>query len=108
MNEQRKSKRYELKLTLELMRGDSFASAESCETRNLSTGGVLFRSSQPVEIGDLIEYRITLPRKSPQDHAVMLHCRGKVLRRQPNGNGASHIAATLERYEFIRSKGAKR
>lgn len=56
-----------------------------------------------MNIGDLIEYRITLSPNASGSRPVQLHCRGKVVRRQINGSGATNIAATLERYEFVRS-----
>lgn len=105
MTDQRKYKRFELRLPLELLRSGNLAASETCETRNLSSGGVLFHSTLPIEVGDLIEYRITLPPNSPSESPVLLHCKGKVVRRQlTNGGSASNIAATLERYEFVRNK----
>jgi hypothetical protein len=98
--DQRKTKRFELKLPLELLLSGS-ASFEPCETQNVSSGGVLFLSPLQLEVGDLIEYRITLP--GGASSPVKLRCRGKVVRLQPGNNGAdAHVAATLERYEFVR------
>jgi PilZ domain-containing protein len=94
--EQRKNQRFELKLPFEILRAGAKAKGE---TRNLSSSGVLFTSVTPVEIGEPIEYLITLP-KTPGSRAdVRLRCVGKVLRGQPG----STFAATLERYEFVRS-----
>jgi hypothetical protein len=53
--------------------------------------------------GDSIEYEIALPGKKAGNSAVTLHCRGKVLRRrQLDDPEEVEIAATLERYEFVR------
>ena len=69
------------------------------ETRNVSSSGVLFTSANPVPVGEPIEYFITLL-KAPSEHAdVRLRCVGKVLRGEPD----SGFAATLERYEFVRT-----
>ena len=100
MIEQRKSRRFDLKLPFELIRAGS-SSKKTGETKNVSSSGVLFTftSSAPIEIGESIEYLITFP-KSPGAHSdVQLRCVGKVLR----GERESTYAATLERYEFIRS-----
>ena len=69
-------------------------------TRNISSGGVLFTSEQESDVGLSIEYVITL---GGPNQAVSLRCVGKVLRtsREPSGSGYD-IAATLERYEFVR------
>lgn len=58
-----------------------------------------------MSVGDLIEYRIALPGRKNGNIPVTLSCKGKVLRRQSlEDNSALEIAATLERYEFIRRK----
>ena len=54
------------------------------------------------DTGVSIEYVITLG--GPLEHSVSLRCVGKVLRANPadSGENAFDIAATLERYEFVR------
>jgi hypothetical protein len=97
--EQRKAQRFELKLPLELIRKGSQPLSEHGETRNLSSVGVLFEAGAALRIGEPVEYMITLP--STADHGdskVRLHCLGKVVRFCPE----TGVAATLERYEFVR------
>ena len=105
--DQRRTRRFELRLPLELVRAGSRPLNETGETQNLSSGGVLFTSGQEIEIGDPIEYFITLPAGPEQIDGLRLHCVGKVVRRQLIRNDAGDeeptaIAATLERYEFVR------
>jgi len=100
VTDQRKYKRFELRLPLELVNGASYAGAKTCETENLSSGGVLFQCGDEYAVGDAIEYRITLPSREGERSPVQLLCRGKVIRRSEG----RQIAATLERYEFVRSK----
>jgi hypothetical protein len=103
VNDQRRFKRYALSLPLILRTSGSGLAEETCETRNLSSGGVLFATQRNIAPGDLIEYDIALPGKKPDDDTVTLHCRGKVLRsRQLEDSRAREVAATLERYEFVR------
>lgn len=76
-------------------------------TKNISSCGVLFTAAQEPDLGGPIEYIITLAHDGPQP--VNLRCVGKVMRaeRTPaNGEGlkAFQIAATLERYEFVRDR----
>lgn len=106
-NEQRRNRRFELRLPLELVRTGSDPHSERVETMNLSSGGVLFSTGQEIEIGAPIEYFITLPAIADSGDGVKLHCVGKVVRRQlvNTENGEEEptaIAATLERYEFVR------
>ena len=109
MSEQRKTKRFEIQLPLELVRTGSEPVSRSGETRNMSSGGVLFTSEAEMPVGDPIEYLVTLP-SALSGASVRLRCMGKVIRSQgiQTAETAARrpfaIAATLERYEFIRSK----
>jgi hypothetical protein len=96
--EQRKAQRFELKLPLELIRKGSQALSEHGETKNLSSVGVLFAADAPLRIGEAVEYMITLPSRPDHGENVRLHCLGKVVRFSPE----TGVAATLERYEFVR------
>lgn len=96
MIEQRKSRRFELKLPLELLRTGSLKTRLSGETSNVSSVGVLFCLNAEFTPGDAIEYMITLP-TAPTADLVRIRCLGKVVR--VDGN---EVAATLERYEFLR------
>jgi len=71
-------------------------------TKNISSGGVLFTAGKGPDIGGSIEYVIALG--GPSDQRVSLRCIGKVLRanRSEADESAYDIAATLERYEFLR------
>lgn len=102
MIDQRRNQRYELRLPFELVRTGSQPVGRTGETLNLSSGGVLFTSDAEIEVGQSIEFIITLPTK------VRLRCIGKVVRTerpltQPELEG--NVAATVERFEFVR--GAK-
>jgi hypothetical protein len=78
------------------------------ETKNVSSGGVLFEAPIPMNVGERIEYFITLSKEPSTGMLVRIHCLGKVVRlEQPetDGDGNSEpvcVAATLERYEFVR------
>jgi hypothetical protein len=95
--EQRKAKRFELQLPFELVRTGSIKIHQTGETKNLSSVGVLFAAEMRIEIGDPIEYFITLP-TPPEADWVRIRCLGKVVRVED-----AVIAATLERYEFVRA-----
>jgi hypothetical protein len=74
------------------------------ETRNLSSSGVLFSTDAKVDLGEPIEYVISLAASGGVD----LHCLGKVIRMDSladwqEPDRSFEVAATLERYEFVRS-----
>jgi hypothetical protein len=95
--EQRKARRFELKLPLQLVRSGSRSTSELGETRNLSSMGVLFTADIPLLMGDTVEYLITLS-TAPNTGQVRIRCLGKVVRFM-----GPEVAATLERYEFLRN-----
>jgi len=98
VTDQRKAIRFELRLPLELVRTRSVLEPHLAETKNLSSNGVLFAGDIDVPVGATIEYLITLPVAEKQ-RQVRLRCMGKVVRR----DGNNCVAATLERYEFLRN-----
>jgi hypothetical protein len=107
--EQRRTKRFELKLPVEVVRKSFQPTSSAGQTMNLSAGGVLFKAALDADIGDPIEYIITFPTHSINGGPVNLRCLGKVVRRETSNAGSegtnlSLVAATLERYEFLRDK----
>lgn len=111
VNEQRKAQRFELKLQMTLVRTGSRDVLEVCETRNVSSGGVLFRSLAPIAVGTVIEYVIQWPALAPETPGVSLRCVGKVIRLdgdlEVDDPNTTTVAATLERYQFVRVKVAR-
>ncbi len=108
MIEQRRAKRFELELPLEIVRAGSERVSEIGTTRNISSGGVLFVSTRGMEIGGPVEYVVTLT--AGNNGVVNLRCMGKVLRLEKNAMEALPdqpvgVAISLERYEFMRSNG---
>ena len=104
--EQRRTRRFQLELPLSITRAGSEPVAVPGFTKNISSTGVLFTSGASPDLGGPIEYIITLNHEGPQP--VNLRCVGKVLRAErtfSNGEDrrAFEIAATLERYEFVRA-----
>jgi hypothetical protein len=74
--------------------------AQAGETVNVSSGGILFtHAGDSVDVGQPIEYLISLP-TGARIGEVRLRCMGKVVR-----HDGMHpaMAATLERYEFVRT-----
>jgi hypothetical protein len=106
--EHRKTQRFELRLPIELVRTGPNPLGKLTETRNVSSGGVLFSSELQLPVGEPIEYFITLP--TGKEGGVRLHCVGTVIRlearppRTPKDKEKPfNVAATLERYEFVRN-----
>ena len=77
-------------------------------TKNISSCGVLFTAERELDVGGPIEYVITLIDESTSP--VNLKCVGKVVRQMKvdcEEEGSDHpvaVAATMERYEFVRTR----
>jgi hypothetical protein len=99
--EQRRTRRFKLQLPLSITRSGSERVTFPGLTRNISSSGVLFTAEREPNLGGPIEYVITLNHDTA--HAVSLRCIGKVLRAE-RVETAFQIAATLERYEFVRER----
>jgi hypothetical protein len=103
VKDQRKNQRFDLRLPFELVRTGAQPVGKTGETLNLSSGGVLFTADADVQIGQPIEFMITLP-TGRTGAAVRLRCVGKVVRFEKEMAGSDSVAATLERFEFVRPK----
>lgn len=72
------------------------------KTRDISSGGVCFLSSEEITVGDRIDYMITLSGSNPP---VRIRCLGKVLRsRAGDGDAPFEVAVTMERYSFVKAE----
>ena len=101
--EQRRTRRFTLQLPLYIRQGGSEHVPFTGVTKNISSSGVLFTSETEPDLGSPIEYVVTLNADGPQP--VSLRCVGKVLRAElvvGAKTPAYQVAATLERYEFVR------
>jgi hypothetical protein len=100
--EQRRTRRFTLQLPVSITRNGAERIMQSGLTKNISSGGVLLTAGKEPDVGASIEYVITLG--GPAEPHVNLRCVGKVLRanRSNSEDTAYDIAATLERYEFVR------
>jgi len=103
--EQRRTRRFKLQLPLSITRSGAERMALAGFTRNISSNGVLFTMEREPDLTGPIEYIITL--NSDGSQQVNLRCIGKVIRAERLEEGVStlpayQVAATLERYEFVR------
>ena len=107
--EQRRTRRFQLELPLSITRTGAERVTLAGLTKNISSSGVLFTLERETDVGGPIEYVIALNHDGPQ--AVSLRCMGKVLRTDRVRTNTEmdpvnyQVAATLERYEFVRGRG---
>ena len=112
MNDQRRSKRFDLKLPVEVIRPHHAPALLVRETCNISANGVLFMTDHPIEVGESLEYYVTLPTAPSPNERLRLRCVGKVIRTlsashpSPEPDPGHVLAVTMERYEFMRQRVA--
>jgi len=75
------------------------------QTKDVSSSGVYFEFNAPLDIGTPLEFVLTLPEEITRGSAVQIKCVGKVVRVDRGNKDAASIgvAATIERYEFLRN-----
>jgi hypothetical protein len=100
--EQRKTRRFTLHLPVALTRAGNVQLSDAGFTQNISSCGVLFTAQREFDVGGPIEYIVTLIDES--DNPVNLKCVGKVVRQVNGPDHPGAVAATVERYEFVRSR----
>lgn len=104
--EQRRTRRFKLQLPLSITSTGAERVAVPGRTKNISSGGVLFTTEADPGLSGSIEYIITLNHEGKQ--TVHLRCVGKVIRFERDDQAypdtAYQVAATLERYEFVRER----
>ena len=103
--EKRRAKRFPMRLPVAVKADQHKTDRQVVETRDVSSSGVYFDFSGPLEVGSAVEFLLTLPEPITKGSPVRIRCIGKVVRidKAPAGNpGHLGVAATIERYEFVR------
>lgn len=80
---------------------------ETTSTRDISARGICFFLATPIRTGAELECVLTLPEEICQGASIRVRCLGRVLRvERPAPGGRTGIAATIEKYEFLRASEA--
>lgn len=100
-----KTHRFNISLPVQLTKAGSRNVSQTLTTHHVSATGVLMNCpSFPVEIGQEVEYFVTLPTNS-SGVPVRLRCVGHVIRRD---QALDKFAVTIERHEFVSDQHALR
>ncbi len=100
--DKRRAQRFPMALPVAVKAEEGAGSA--VRTRDISSSGVYFEFGSPIDVGTALEFVLTLPGEITKGSAVRIRCVGKVVRVDRAARAASSvgIAATIERYEFVR------
>ena len=99
--EQRSTRRFSLRLPVTVKFGDG-GTEKTAQTRDVSARGICFYLDSSVSEGSEIEFTLTLPPEITLTESIRVHCKGKVVRVEPQEPGGKvGIAAVIESYEFL-------
>ncbi len=99
--EQRSTRRFSLRLPVTVKFSDGGAE-KAAHTRDVRARGSCFYLDSSVSEGSEIEFTLTLPPEITLTESIRVHCKGKVVRVEPQAPGGRvGIAAVIERYEFL-------
>ena len=99
--EQRSTRRFSLRLPVTVKFSDG-GEEKTAHTRDVSARGICFYLDSSVTEGSEIEFTLTLPPEITLTESIRVHCKGKVVRVEPQAPGGKvGIAAVIERYEFL-------
>ena len=104
--EKRRARRFPMALPVALMRPGE-TTEEPVQTRDISSGGIYFQMAEAPQPGSRMEFILTLPSEITLTGPVQIRCFGKVLRVDRGGSRQIGVAATIERYEFLRMAPGK-
>ncbi len=100
-SERREARRFNMNLPLRVLPSEAKGRELNTHTRDLSYQGLYFLAEADFEVGNEIEFVITLPQQVTQSGDVNIRCQGKIVRVEATENGRVGIAAKIGRYEFI-------
>ena len=98
MQEVRCAVRFPLTLPVVVSAG---AQEQMALTKNVSASGVLFEMSSPLQVGSGIRFSLRMPGAVlGTPHDVLVDCCGRVVRCSQS-QSQSHVAATIDEYQFV-------
>ena len=99
--DRREARRFTMSLPVTILPKEYTGEEVKVQSRDVSYRGLYFFAGDNFEAGNEIAFVITLPKDLLKSSAVMIRCRGMVVRVDPGENGHVGIAAKIERYEFV-------
>ena len=104
--DKRRARRFPMQLPVSIKAEQSKGGAATVQTRDVSSSGIYFEFQTPMAVGTSVEFLMTLPEPLTKGTPVRIRCIGKIVRVEPDSKASNHtqvgIAATIERYEFVR------
>jgi c-di-GMP-binding flagellar brake protein YcgR len=100
-SERRVARRFTMSLPLRVLPREPRNAELRAQTRDVSYQGLYFLAEESFEVGNEIEFVITLPQQVAQTGDVDIRCRGQIVRVESVPGGGTGVAAKIDRYEFM-------
>lgn len=100
-SERREARRFNMTLPMRVLPSNEHSAELRTQTRDVSYRGLYFLTDAKFEVGNAIEFVITLPEQVTRSNDVNIRCQGQIVRVEQNGSGKTGIALKIERYEFL-------
>lgn len=105
--DKRRARRFPMQLPVSIKSEHDKHDSQLVQTRDVSSSGIYFEFEAPMNVGSSVEFLMTLPEPLTKGSPVRIKCIGKVVRVERDSKGGPTqvgIAATIERYEFVREQ----
>ena len=99
--DRREARRFSMSLPMRVLPREARSKVLPANTRDISYRGLYFLSETRFEVGNPIEFVLTLPQKVSASGEIDIRCFGQVVRVEAGKNGTTGVAAKIERYEFL-------
>jgi len=99
--DRREARRFTMSLPMRIFPREAQSRELLGHTRDVSYRGLFFLVEGQFEVGNEIEFVLTLPQRISESGDVDIRCRGQIVRVESSPNGFLGIAAKIERYEFM-------
>jgi PilZ domain len=101
--ERRKSERFLIRLPITVRWRDENHTAEAeTVTRDVSSCGLRFDLPNALKSGSMVQILMTLPRQLTQSSLIQVNCQGRVVRISSDYSDQVEVAATIQRFQFMR------
>ena len=96
--EARTGKRFPLELPIKIQGVE-----QGSTTGNMSAAGVYIRGNPALEVGSNVEFEIALPPElTGGNEHVVVQCKGRVVRKDAEGDEPAGVACVIDSYDFVR------
>ncbi|HXU16922.1 MAG TPA: PilZ domain-containing protein [Terriglobales bacterium] len=96
--EARTGKRFPLELPIKIQGVE-----QGSTTGNMSAAGVYIRGNPALDVGSSVEFEIALPPElTGGNEHVVVQCKGRVVRKDAEGEEPQGVACVIDSYDFVR------